>query len=370
MNLIRNIDKWIGSYVRQEIGRRFSPSQLSCPVHIMFSCVDHYEPDLDNASADLQLQRVIKWMKEYPVLADKHKDADGKCPRHTFFYPAETYQKEHLDLLAGICRRGYGEVEVHLHHDGDTEESLMQKLIKAKKDFASHGFLGKRKLSDSIKFAFIHGNWSLNNSRSDGKWCGVNNESHVLSEAGCYADFTFPSAPSETQPKKINSIYYTSSNSKKAKTHNTGIDAVVGKFRNEDLMLIQGPLTLNWKAKKKGFFPGIENGEITGVNHPTPQRVDLWVDQGVCVKGKENWIFVKVHTHGAPEKNANALLGEPMDKMFSYLEDQYNDGKEYILHYVTAREMYNIIKAAEADEGGDPGGYRDYIIESNIKRLA
>jgi hypothetical protein len=33
-----------------------------------------------------------------------------------------------------------------------------------------------------------------------------------------------------------------------------------------------------------------------------------------------------------------------------------------VLHYVTAREVYNIIKAAEAGKGGDPNAWRDYIL--------
>jgi len=328
----------------------------------MFSCVDHYEPDWNGADPSLQMDRVRKWIEEYPKLADKHQDADGMCPRHTFFYPAECYTKEHLDLLTGLCKKGYGEVEIHLHHDNDTEETLKEKLLQAKNDFLKHGLLGKNKATGEVKFAFIHGNWSLNNSRSDGKWCGVNDESRVLNEAGCYADFTFPSAPSETQPKKINSIYYTSSSRKTAKTHNVGVDVRVGGSHNEDLMLIQGPLTLNWRNRKMGMFPRIENGDITGANPPTEDRIGSWVDQKICVQGKPDWIFVKVYTHGAPEKNANALLDGQMERMFSCLEDKYNDGKNYILHYVTAREMYNIVKAAESGETGNPGMYRDYEI--------
>jgi hypothetical protein len=48
--------------------------------------------------------------------------------------------------------------------------------------------------------------------------------------------------------------------------------------------------------------------------------------------------------------------------MHRYLESRYNDGKRYVLHYVTAREAYNIVKAAEAGEQGDPGRYRDYLL--------
>jgi hypothetical protein len=48
--------------------------------------------------------------------------------------------------------------------------------------------------------------------------------------------------------------------------------------------------------------------------------------------------------------------------MFSYLETRYNDGSDWRLHYVSAREMYNIVKAAEAGRAGDPGQYRDFLI--------
>jgi hypothetical protein len=38
----------------------------------------------------------------------------------------------------------------------------------------------------------------------------------------------------------------------------------------------------------------------------------------------------------------------------------FNDGSRYRLHYVTARELANIISAAEAGERGDAGRFRDY----------
>jgi len=363
--MIKNVDRWIGSYIVEQIGRVLFKKPLIKPTHIIFSCVDHFEPDWNSANDELQERRIHKWIEEYPALAKKHRDADGCHPRHTFFYPAETYNQRHLDLLKDICDHGFGEVEIHLHHDGDTEESLRAKLEKAKNDFSSHGFLGRRRLSGHIRFAFIHGNWALNNSRKDQRWCGVNNETYVLGDAGCYADFTFPSAPSETQPKKINSLYYAKSKQEKPKTHNKGPAVKVRKYGKGDLLIIQGPLTLNWRNRKKGILPRIENSEISGANPPTNDRVDLWMKQRVSVVHKADWIFVKVYTHGAPEKNAGVLLGEPMDKMYSYIENKYNDQTNYILHYTSAREMYNIIKAAEAGEKGEPGDYRDYIIERN-----
>jgi hypothetical protein len=54
--------------------------------------------------------------------------------------------------------------------------------------------------------------------------------------------------------------------------------------------------------------------------------------------------------------------------MFSHLEQKYNDGKHYLLHYVTAREAYNIVRAAEDGHSGDPNQYRDYLVPHPLNR--
>ena len=128
-------------------------------------------------------------------------------------------------------------------------------------------------------------------------------------------------------------------------------------------MIIQGPLCLNWKNRKYGVLPRIENGEVSGRNTATGPRIDYWIRQRIRVDGNNEWIFVKVHCHGTQEWDHDALLGPEADAMYEYLEKTYNDGEKYKLHYVTARECYNIIKAAEAGEKGDPQHYRNYIIK-------
>jgi len=90
--------------------------------------------------------------------------------------------------------------------------------------------------------------------------------------------------------------------------------------------------------------------------------VDAWVKTAVHVEGRPDWVFVKVHTHGTQEHDMDTLLGEPVEAMHAYLEDRYNDGERHVLHYVTAREAYNIVKAAEAGLQGDPGQYRDHVL--------
>jgi hypothetical protein len=91
---------------------------------------------------------------------------DGKPPRHSFFYPGEQYEPGYLQPLAELARAGYGEVEVHLHHDTDTEDTLRASLGQALADFSRHGHISRDR-AGKAQWAFIHGNWCLANSRAE-----------------------------------------------------------------------------------------------------------------------------------------------------------------------------------------------------------
>ena len=158
-------------------------------------------------------------------------------------------------------------------------------------------------------------------------------------------------------------IYYAEDNPVKPKSHNWGVPVEAGREPSGDLMIIQGPLCFDWTSKKFGLIPKIENGDIRAVQPPTPNRIRNWIAQNICVKGKPEWVFVKIHTHGTQEPDMPTLLGEPMRTMFRTLEEEFNDGEHYVLHYTSAREMYNIVKAAEAGESGNPNEYRDYVVK-------
>ncbi len=361
-NMLKNIQIWLPSYIAQAFQRN---SVGKRPVHIIFSLVDHFEPRWGRVGVEKEIERVDTWLKKYPVVAQRHRDYDGNIPKHTFFYPIDEYTPEVFKKIVEFCKRGFGEIEVHLHHNDDTPQSLRDKLESAKKIYSDFGMLSKDSSTNEVRYGFIHGNWALCNSRRDGRWCGVNNELQILEETGCYADFTLPSAPSETQTQKINSIYY-ADGAAKPKSHNTGIDVKVGKAPLGGLMIMQGPLALNWKRRKLGIFPKIENSGISYNNPPASDRVDLWVNQKIAVKGKKDWIFVKVYTHGAQDENLKDEYFNDLDSMFGCMEERYNDGVNYKLHYVTARQMYNIIKAAEAGEDGTPEKYKDYLLKWNI----
>jgi hypothetical protein len=365
INLIRkrHIAGWLASYLRQDWR---APAKAGTTRHLLFCFVDHYEPRWLGPTREVEYARVARWRRDYPKLCEKHRDADGRPPIHSFFYPEEEYHPDHLDSLVELCREGYGEIEIHLHHDKDTEAGFREKLRRFTRILVERHDALPVDADGQAKWSFIHGNWALDNSHPDG-WldgtnCGVNNELIVLREEGCYADFTFPSAPDPCQPRTINNIYYAIDDPNKAKSHDRGVRVRVGGKPIGDLMLIQGPLGFRWKSRKLGIFPRIENSDIRASCPPDATRIDAWVNTGIHVEGRPEWIFVKIHTHGAQDSDADTLLGEPMDRAFSYLERRYNDGKDWKLHYVSAREMYNIVKAAEAGRDGDPGAYRDFEI--------
>lgn len=352
----RNMQTWLWSYLR----RRPRPA-VKGPTHVMFCFVDHYEPAWGRVDLETQRHRVDRWHKDYPAMASRHRDADGRPPQHTFFYPEEEYLPEHLDKIAGLCAAGFGEIEIHLHHDNDTPENFCATITRFNELLhARHGALSRDRHTGQLRFGFIHGNWSLDNSRADGRWCGINNELILLRELGCYADFTLPSAPSETQTRMINSIYYATDDPCHPKSHDTGARVRVDGTPSGDLMIVQGPLGLDWKRRRKLIMPRIENSDVRHSCPPTPERVDAWVETGIHVEGRPDWIFIKIHTHGTQERDMDTLLGDPMHAMHDHLEKVYNDGRNYLLHYVTAREMYNIIRAAEAGMEGNPARYRDF----------
>lgn len=365
--MFRAVDKWLIGYLKSVLDR---PRSINSTRHLMFCLVDHFEPFRDGVSDETAHEYVANWRDKYPDLFSGFRDSDGRPPLHTFFYPEEEYTERSLSMLSEFCVEGYGEVEVHIHHRDDTKEGLREKISGFCELLRSrHGFLGTDP-DGRIGYGFIHGNWALCNSRPDGDWCGVNEELGVLADTGCYADFTFPSAPSPTQPRVVNRIYYARDNIGKPRGYDCGDRVFVGsipRFSTDELrkplLMIQGPLALDWGRRKFGLLPRIDNGELSGVNPPTEARANLWAGQNIHVEGKPEWVFVKVHTHGCVPGNMAVLLSDKMQKFHESLLHNFNDGEQWQLHYATARETFNIVKAAEAGKKGSPGDYRDFLIK-------
>ena len=163
------------------------------PTHVIFCLVDHFEPGTGNVNKEVEDERMAELLTKYPKLADNHKDFHGNIPKRTWFFPPHYHRNNNLKKLVSLCERGYGEIELHLHHGKtcpDTSANLKDTIMQSIKEYSEFGIFGFQ--NGEKKYAFIHGDWALDNSRN-GKFCGVNNEIHILNSTGCFADFTFPS---------------------------------------------------------------------------------------------------------------------------------------------------------------------------------
>jgi hypothetical protein len=249
-------------------------------------------------------------------------------------------------------------VEFHYHHFNDTDDSARAKFQKAIAEFQQYGFL--KTARGETRFAFIHGNWALDNSIPG--MCGANHELRILRDLGAFADYTFPAIWTAAQPALANAIYMANDDDR-PKSYDRGEPVRVGREPSGDLMIIEGPLAIVRSPSAKRLFWDVEDGNIHSSIPVTPQRVDAWVKANVHVEGNPDWVFIKVHGHEATvQRDIDDMLSGSFERSLGYLESRYNDGTNYTLHYVTAREAYNLVRAAAAGKTGDPGQYLDYTI--------
>ena len=360
----RGLNHWLPTYVAEAPSRRTArAARRGRTTHLMFLVCDHFEPRhgvRDETQIDARLQA---WGDGFGRLQQWCAAEFGTRPLHTWFYPPHHGDRA-FSYLPGWVYEGLGEAELHYHHHGDTEATFRAALRTCLDTYARHGLLLESGERPSTRFGFVHGDWALDNS-CHGRFCGVNGELSILAEHGCWGDFTMPSS-NECQTRKINSIYYAIDSRERSKSHDWGRDARVGQADPPGFWLMQGPIGLRWD---RSWRPRIENASLTTLNWGSPDRIESWIDCNVHVHGRPEWLFIKLHTHGAIERDFDALFGERARTMHRLLNTRYNDGQRYKLHYVTARQAYNIAKAAEHGLHGDPQKYLDYRIQPPALRL-
>jgi hypothetical protein len=298
---------------------------------------DHYEPLLGGTDVRKACERVDRWRRAWPEIAARHADSSGRPPQYTFFYPQEEYRPELIDPLADMARLGLGDVEIHLHHDGEGERDFIDRMEGFKEALhVRHGML--RKIDGRVSFGFIHGNWALDNSHPDGRFCGLNNELTILKQLGCYADFTLPSAPSPAQTRIVNTIYWATDDPVRPKSHDTGERVVPGGDAKGDLLMVPGPLGFRFGENGR-LAPRIEMGEIAGYDLPSRFRSRVWLN--IAPRVGDN-IFIKLHTHGTQDRNMGPLLDGGLDTLFTAMEAEC-EAAGLRLRYATAWDVYNAI---------------------------
>jgi hypothetical protein len=342
MKLPRHAEIWFAPYMMGRLRKTMRPGK---PKRAWVSITDHYEPLGMGASVQTALERVARWRNKWPTIAeDAPRDSAGQRPQYSFFYPQEEYRYDVLESIAEIVHLGIADVEVHLHHEQEQRDSFIWKVSEfCRRLVSDHGLLRQR--DGRTTFGFIHGNWALDNSRPDAKWCGLNGEIALLRDLGCYADFTMPSIPSPTQGRIVNEIYWCTSNAdSRPRSFDYGVEATVGGGVRGDLLMITGPVGLRWNER---LMPRLETGEIAGYDMPTPSRVRRWFDLAPTI-GDD--LFLKLYTHGAHDINSGPLLNWGLSNMFRWVAEEASR-RSIEIHWATAWQMYraadSLIRAAQ-----------------------
>jgi hypothetical protein len=283
-----------------------------------------------------------------------------------------------LPRLNRVCYQSCGEVNVHLHHafalwlwppyhrDYNCDAQLAAVMGQTIDAYNAHGAMITAEAVPTPAFAFIHGNWALDDGQDllpGQQWlfCGVTEELKYLRQLGCYMDVTFPAWNATSEATIQHSIFYVRDDPARRSYNNLDNVRMVEVNQPEwgDLMLYGG----------SDLYTSIDPASGS-MGYPSLVRMNAMVSRNVHVVGRDDWVFVKFYTHGASYGDLtpgslewNVFFGPAyMDKFLTDIERVYNDGVNWKLHYVSTREMYNIIKAAEAGLSGDPGQYRDYLI--------
>jgi hypothetical protein len=278
-------------------------------------------------------------------------------------------------MLSDLQADGYGEVEIHLHHgvdQPDTAENTQRQLETFRDVLAEeHRCLSREYGDPQPKYGFVHGNWALANS-AGGRFCGVDSEMQILADTGCYADFTLPSVPFQSQVPRINAIYQCGNSFAEARPHRSGRSLTVGDQMQLPI-IFTGPLVFDWTRRVRGLpIPRVEDGALAQ-NYPLSlERLDRWRGAGIGVKERPEWIFIKLYSHGFFDWDQDVMIGEQMKKFMSEVLETAERTGEFKVHFASAREAFNMVAAAVDGKEGAPGAYRNYklrqIMDEPVQR--
>ena len=347
---------WLPSQISDVVDDRAAMAERT--EHLLVVVADHWEPGRGEAAERL----AESWLTRFAEIAADHRDGRGRTFRYSWFYPIDHRNRAIMSSLAQAVGRGLGEVEVHWHHHHDDAAVFERDLVDGLDDFRAEGLLPER--DGRPAWAFIHGNWALDNSIEH--QCGISNEVEILQRHGCYMDMTFPAIFMSSNPHQANRLLRMNE-TPAARSYD---DARVARVRGDDggFLIFQGPLGLDptnvpvfveYSALDNAVGTGM-SGVLARPSEPRdyfrPSRVRFWHRAGIGVEGRPEWTFAKLHVHGI--QTADLVLGGLLDAALDELE-RYTAEKGITLHYVTAREAYNVVRAAERGMKGNPAVYYD-----------
>jgi hypothetical protein len=128
-------------------------------------------------------------------------------------------------------------------------------------------------------------------------------------------------------------------------------------------MIFEGPLIFAPTLNARRLFLDLDDGDIHPAKPASPSRVGRWIRANVHVAERPDWVFVKLFTHGiSTQGDEDEVVGDHFSETLSYMERAFNDGRNYRLHYITAREAYNLAMSAARGARGDAASYINAIV--------
>ena len=154
--------------------------------------------------------------------------------------------------------------------------------------------------------------------------------------------FHVPSAPSPTQTRKMNgSITRRALPTARGSTR-LGVGVGEGPAAARCADADPGAVAAGLGTANGGSSPAWRTAACRRPSRPA-DALDALAGARVQVPTRPDWFFVKLHAHGAPERDRGALLGQPMVRLPSGPRPPARrDDPRFHYHYVTAREMYNL----------------------------
>jgi hypothetical protein len=306
----KNLHVWTAGYARWLA--RTTPARARAaftpgggPRHLLFALCDHYEPHWKNTDVGVGTERVRTWLHGYPALVGPYRDSDGLPPRHSFFFPGEEYQPAYLDALASLARRGLGEVELHLHHHDDTPDGLRAKIAAYLRLFDGHGHLTRTGTASSATRSSTATGASPTRAPTDA------GAASTESCRCCSTPAVTRISPSRRRPIRRSRHRQPDLLARRRSGAPRAQDAGVTRARRRRparshpddrgaarLRAAAGPLAV----------PRIENAALTADDPADAGAVRSWVARASTSRGARVGVRQGAH-HGAPEKQAAALLG-------------------------------------------------------------
>ena len=180
-------------------------------------------------------------------MASRHRDATGRPPQHTWFYPGEQFEPDIMRVL------GTGGPRVRRSRI-PFPSRLRYRRNPAARDAARVGSVRNVRIQSNERRQdplCVRARQLRARQQQRAVLCGVSTEIAMLHELGAFADFTFPSVYQESQPSVVNRIY-AAKDDERPKSYDRPLPLNALTRGEADLMIFEGPLVFSptWNLRR------------------------------------------------------------------------------------------------------------------------